>query len=80
MRQKNDPKSKPSLLRPTLASAISTSKNYTVCGSSYCLKYPTVRETVIRIYKDHGLMGFFKGMKMRLLIQTPSSALSWGTY
>jgi hypothetical protein len=25
-------------------------------------------------------MGFFKGMKMRILIQCPSSAISWGTY
>lgn len=74
-------KSKRSLFRQTLSTAISHSKpNTTACGSSYCIKYPTIKDTVVRIFQEHGIKGFFKGLKMRLLIQTPSSSISWGTY
>lgn len=45
-----------------------------------CVKYPTVKDAVAGIYREAGVLGFFKGLKMRVLIQGPSSAISWGTY
>jgi solute carrier family 25 iron transporter 28/37 len=52
----------------------------TVRMSNYCVKYPTVKDAIAGIYKEAGVLGFFKGLKMRVLIQGPSSAISWGTY
>jgi hypothetical protein len=37
-------------------------------------------DTVGTIWKEEGLLGFFKGMKMRMLIQSVSSGVGWGTY
>ena len=74
-------KSKRSLFRQTLSTPISNSKPHiSACGASYCVKYPTVRSTVVKIFQEYGVKGFFKGLKMRILIQTPSSSISWGTY
>ena len=37
-------------------------------------------DTVRTIWKEEGFLGFFKGMKMRILIQSVSSGVGWGTY
>lgn len=44
------------------------------------IKYHSVVDAAKKIYREAGLLGFFRGLKMRILIQCPSSALSWGTY
>jgi solute carrier family 25 iron transporter 28/37 len=44
------------------------------------MRYNSVRDAALRIYQEAGFLGFFKGLKMRVLIQSPSSAISWGTY
>jgi len=30
--------------------------------------------------KEDGIRGFFKGLQLRILMQSASSGLSWGTY
>jgi len=37
-------------------------------------------DTTAAIFKEEGVMGFFSGMKMRIAIQSVSSAIAWGTY
>lgn len=44
------------------------------------IKYHSVVDAAKKIYAESGVLGFFRGLKMRILIQCPSSAISWGTY
>jgi len=44
------------------------------------IRYHNVLDTVTKMWREEGLMGFFKGMKMRMLIQSVSSGVGWGTY
>jgi hypothetical protein len=37
-------------------------------------------DTTAAIFKEEGLMGFFSGLRMRIAIQSFSSAIAWGTY
>lgn len=43
-------------------------------------RYHSVVDAAKKIYWENGIKGFFRGLKMRILIQSPSSAISWGTY
>jgi hypothetical protein len=44
------------------------------------IKYGSVQETVNLIMQEEGMKGFFSGLKMRMIIQSMSSAMAWGTY
>lgn len=44
------------------------------------IPYRNVWDTIGTIWKEEGVMGFFKGMKMRMMIQSVSSGVGWGTY
>ena len=44
------------------------------------IKYRTIFDTSITIFKEEGVLGFFTGFKMRIGIQSISSAIAWGTY
>lgn len=44
------------------------------------IKYRNIVDTTATIYREQGLKGFFSGMKMRMVIQSVSSAVAWGTY
>jgi len=37
-------------------------------------------ETVKTIWREEGVTGFFRGMQMRMAIQSVSSGIGWGTY
>lgn len=37
-------------------------------------------DTTAAIFKEEGVMGFFSGLRMRIAIQSVSSAIAWGTY
>lgn len=37
-------------------------------------------DTTATIFKEEGMIGFFSGMRMRIAIQSFSSAIAWGTY
>jgi solute carrier family 25 iron transporter 28/37 len=43
-------------------------------------RYMGVSGVLQVIYKEGGLKGFFRGVHIRMLMNIPSSALSWGTY
>jgi len=42
--------------------------------------YKTLREAVVRIFKEEGLKGFYRGLGTTLLRVTPSAALTFTTY
>jgi solute carrier family 25 (mitochondrial iron transporter), member 28/37 len=42
--------------------------------------YHTVFETITDIYKNEGPRAFSRGIIPRMMINIPSTALSWGTY
>jgi hypothetical protein len=44
------------------------------------IRYHNVWDTVGSIWREEGVLGFFKGMKMRMAIQSVSSGVGWGTY
>lgn len=44
------------------------------------IKYHTIIDTSLTIFKEEGVAGFFSGLKMRMAIQSVSSAIAWGTY
>jgi len=44
------------------------------------LKYRNIMETVKTIWREEGVTGFFRGMQMRMAIQSVSSGIGWGTY
>jgi len=44
------------------------------------IRYHNIWDTAGKIWKEEGFLGFFKGMKMRMLIQSVSSGVGWGTY
>jgi len=44
------------------------------------IKYHNILDTTSAIFKEEGLIGFFSGLRMRIAIQSISSAIAWGTY
>lgn len=44
------------------------------------IKYHNVLDTTATIFREEGVSGFFSGLKMRIAIQSFSSAIAWGTY
>lgn len=44
------------------------------------VKYRNIMDTLRIIWQEEGITGFFKGMKMRVMIQSTSSGIAWGTY
>lgn len=44
------------------------------------IKYRNVTHTIETIWKEEGFTGFFQGIKMRMMIQSVSSGVAWGTY
>lgn len=44
------------------------------------LKYANIHDAAYKIFQEEGVMGFFSGLKMRIPIQSLSSAIAWGTY
>ena len=42
--------------------------------------YHNFSQTVQVLYQQHGLSAFTKGIMPRMMINVPSTALSWGTY
>lgn len=44
------------------------------------IKYHNILDTTVTIFREEGLSGFFLGLRMRMAIQTISSAIAWGTY
>lgn len=44
------------------------------------IKYRTIFDTVKTIIRQDGIRGCFKGLQLRMLMQSVSSGLSWGTY
>ena len=45
------------------------------------LKYKNIPSTIKVIYQEHGFIkGFFRGLTPRILSNSPSCAISWGTY
>ncbi len=44
------------------------------------IKYHNIMDTTAAIFKAEGVMGFFSGLRMRMAIQSVSSAIAWGTY
>ena len=39
-----------------------------------------LKEAIYKIYKQGGLMGFFKGFQARVLYTFPGTAICWSTY
>jgi hypothetical protein len=44
------------------------------------VKYANIADTVRKVFNEEGVSGFFSGLKMRVTIQSFSSAIAWGTY
>jgi hypothetical protein len=44
------------------------------------IRYHNLIDTTVKIFNEEGIMGFFSGLKMRIAIQSFSSAIAWGTY
>lgn len=44
------------------------------------IKYHNILDTSATIFREEGLSGFFLGLRMRIAIQSVSSAIAWGTY
>lgn len=44
------------------------------------IKYRNFWEAARKIMQEDGAMGFFKGVQMRMAIQSISSGVAWGTY
>jgi hypothetical protein len=44
------------------------------------IKYRNFWEAARKIMHEDGAMGFFKGVHMRMAIQSVSSGVAWGTY
>lgn len=49
-------------------------------GKKVNIKYKNILDTTATIFKEEGMAGFFSGIKMRMVIQSVSSAIAWGTY
>ena len=51
------------------------------CNTDNTIKYKNILSTVKYIWKEEGLIkGFFKGVSPRVINNSPSCAISWGTY
>jgi hypothetical protein len=44
------------------------------------VRYTNITDTIKKVYYEDGVIGFFSGLKMRVMIQSLSSAIAWGTY
>ena len=44
------------------------------------IKYRNILGTASTIFREEGPLAFFNGLKMRIAIQSMSSAIAWGTY
>jgi len=44
------------------------------------IKYHNILDTAATIFREEGMIGFFSGLRMRIAIQSFSSAIAWGTY
>lgn len=44
------------------------------------IKYKNIIDTAKTIFREQGALAFFNGLKMRIAIQSMSSAIAWGTY
>lgn len=45
------------------------------------IKYRNIKETVLQIYREDGIKkGFFRGVGPRMTLNSPSCAISWGSY
>ena len=42
--------------------------------------YRNMFDTAAKIWKEDGALGFFRGLKLRVMIQSVSSGVAWGTY
>jgi hypothetical protein len=67
-------------------SKLSTQSAFSTVQKPECLtepqiKYNNIISTAKLIYKEDGfLKGFFRGMTPRIINNSPSCAISWGTY
>lgn len=43
-------------------------------------EYGSGWDAVVKIYALEGLAGFFKGVRARMMVHTPSTAIAWSTY
>jgi hypothetical protein len=51
------------------------------CSGENQIKYKNVFSTIRLIYQEDGFIkGFFKGLTPQLIRNSPSCAISWGTY
>ena len=44
------------------------------------MRYRDIVSTIKLVYKNEGTSAFTRGIGPRMLINVPSTALSWGTY
>ena len=44
------------------------------------IKYRNIVSTAKAIWREEGFKGFFRGVQMRMAIQSVSSGIGWGTY
>lgn len=44
------------------------------------VRYRNILETAKTIWREEGVKGFFRGVQMRMAIQSISSGIGWGTY
>jgi solute carrier family 25 iron transporter 28/37 len=44
------------------------------------VRYANVGDAVKKVLKEEGVSGLFSGLKMRVTIQSLSTAIAWGTY
>lgn len=44
------------------------------------IKYRTIIDTSVTVFREEGMSGFFAGLRIRMAIQSISSAIAWGTY
>lgn len=44
------------------------------------IHYRSIFETVSHIYRNEGIFAFSRGVSARIMLNTPSTAISWGTY
>lgn len=49
-------------------------------GKSVNIKYHNIMDTTVTIFREEGMIGFMSGLRMRMAIQSMSSAIAWGTY
>lgn len=64
--------------------SLSSNKNANItkeCLETPEIKYKDILSTVKAIHQEHGFIkGFFRGLTPRIIANSPSCAISWGTY